>query len=1230
MSVASAADLVAHWTFDTDVSDCVGENHGTAHGNVKVATDAAVGAGSLSVGGRPGDYVKVESHPSLNSPSFTQMYWLKSDPKIESSIGGMCRRITGFDRFPFETDWNVHSPTCFEISWWNGSWHSAFAWPTKDTWIHLAWTYDARTQMLGLHVNGTQTSLTPRIKLGHAGRTFFIGGSYHGKQNFKGLIDDQRMYGHALGADEIQAIIREPIERLGLSEGLSPSADTVRFDFESGDLQGWRVIDGKFAKLLNDRKMFRNRKQIPFNKQGKYFLDTVESGGWDRQTGVVESPVFVLKGPTMSMMVGGGRHADTYVALCTLDGNEVLKAQGPQDEVLVRVNWRAPQLVGKQVFLRIVDGHTSGWGHVTFDDFVAFGEIDPMGTKERQAVAATMLKRRRLREQLQAINFKALRPAIEALMATFGERYASGAKFLKHIAACEARVQAVEAALSKNDESALSAVPKLLDEIREFQREALVANPLVSDQPILFVVRHQYKSDHHNTATLFQKGEINGSKFQGPAAVKTIDFSKGGEVTTLLDLPKGVARDPEIHFSGKRAIFSMRRNIDDDYHIYEVNTDGTGLKQLTRAKGVSDIDPLYLPDDSIVFSSTREPKYCMCNRHIMANLFRMDPDGANIHQIGKSTLFEGHGHLTPDGRVLYYRWEYVDRNFGDAQSLWTVNPDGTNHALYWGNNTWSPGAVIDARIIPGSEQAVCIFTSCHDRPWGAVALIDQRRGLEGREPVVRVWPASSMKLVSEHGSGYGFDKHKRVKPKYEDPYPLYEPDTIAGAGKYFLCSRMTGNGEQMGIYLIDVFGNETLLHVEDPGCYDPMPVRARPRPPVIPSRRNFDNRVGYFYVHDVYEGTHMEGVKPGQVKWLRVVESPEKRFWTGPSWGGQGTIAPAMNWHDFNNKRILGIVPVEEDGSAYFAVPADKFVFFQLLDENGMMVQSMRSGTMLQSGERTGCIGCHDDRLISPPSRALPSAAQKPARDLESWYGEPRLFSYRTEVQPVLDKHCVQCHDFGKPGAKKLILAGDRTMTFNASYSELWRKKYIKVVGAGPHAIQPAYSWGSHASKVVEVIRKGHNDVKLDKESFDRLVTWIDINAPYYPSYASAYPSNPGGRSPLDNKQVGRLTKLTGVPFTKLLRHSGNRGPQVCFDRPELSPCLAKFEDRTAPQYQEALAIIQAGKAMLAKRPRADMGDFLACPVDRSRQDKYVLRQETESQCRAAIRRKAKEYDGKS
>ncbi|MBN2136319.1 MAG: PD40 domain-containing protein [Sedimentisphaerales bacterium] len=798
----------------------------------------------------------------------------------------------------------------------------------------------------------------------------------------------------------------------------------------------------------------------------------------------------------------------------------------------------------------------------------------------------------------------ALRAAITDLTAEFSRRYPVGAQYL-------AKLDDIGAGADKAD-------------WQEFRRNALVENPLVSGSEILFVARRQYRPDHHNTATMFVTGEINTGSFEGGGALKAVDLKQGGVVRTLIQTDRGLIRDPEVHFDGKRIVFAMRRDIRDDYHIYEINADGTGLKQLNSAPGVADFDPLYLPDGSIVFSSTREPKFCMCNRHIMGNLFRMDADGANIHQIGKSTLHEGHSALLDDGRIIYDRWEYVDRNFGDAQGLWTVNPDGTNHALYWGNNTWSPGGVIDARPIPETERIMCVFGSCHDRPWGALAIIDRCLGVDGREPVIRTWPAGAIDIVREKGPGpdaYGFDNFLRVNPKYEDPYPLND--------RYFLCSRMTGKGEQMGIYLLDVFGNELLLHSEEPGCFDPMPLAPRRRPQVVPSRRDFENAAGYFYIADIYQGTHMQGVKRGSAKFLRVIESPEKRFWTHPAWEGQGVHCPAVNWHSFESKRLLGIVPIAEDGSVYFETPSDRFVYFQILDENKMMIQSMRSGTIVQSGEQTGCIGCHESRRSAPPKpgNEMPMALRHPPSRLQGWYPEPRMFSYMDEIQPIFDKHCLRCHDYGKEAEDKLLLAGDRTTTFNTSYNELWRKKYIAAIGAGPSDIQPAYSWGSHASKLIKVIRAGHNDVKLSKEEFERIAAWIDLNGPYYPRYDTAYPDNLTGRCPLDNAQVKRLGELTGVHLGDFAGHNRNQGPQVSFDRPSLSPCLQKFKDKTDPQYIEALAIIEAGRQTLAKRPRADMPGFKPCETDRRREEKYAARQQMELRNRRAISMGQKVYD---
>ncbi len=758
----------------------------------------------------------------------------------------------------------------------------------------------------------------------------------------------------------------------------------------------------------------------------------------------------------------------------------------------------------------------------------------------------------------------------------------------------------------------------------------------VTNQPILFVVRNQYQTDHHNTHTMFPSAanELNTGYYEGGnSALKIFDPATGGVTTLLSAGADGVVRDPDVHFSGTKVLFAWRKALSGSYDIYEINTDGSGLRQLTARPDVDDIDPLYLPDGSIVFVSGREPKYVMCNRHLSHNLYRMDGDGANINQIAKSTLFEGHPSLMEDGRILYDRWEYVDRNFGDAQGLWSCDPEGTGHIIYYGNNTSSPGGIIDARQIPGTQQVVCTFVACHDKPWGAIAVIDRRRAIDGRDAVVHRWPAfpDSWMRVNNHVNS-DFDIFAGTSPKYEDPYPLVDPETGVG-GRWFLASKNIGPGEHMALCLLDASdGSSVVIHDEgagDVGCFDPMPVAPLRRPERVTVPRKYDRSTGRFYVADVYDGTHMEGVARGTVKYLRVVESPEKRFWSSQGWAGQGTEAPGVNWDSFETKRILGTVPVEADGSAYFETPPRAFVFFQLLDAEGMMIQSMRSGTVVQPGETQGCLGCHDNRHYAPKelASAMPLAFQRAPSALDGWMGEPpKLFNYLSEVQPVFNARCMECHDYGGPGTVKVTLAGDKGVCFNASYAELWRKGYTGAIGAGPAAIQQAKAWGSHASRLVQALRGSHTSrVTLSAEEFVRIVTWLDLNAVYYPDYASNYPNGAGGRSPLSFAQLSAIAGYTGAS----VHNAGSVksvGELISFDRPAMSPCLTGV---TGENYANALAIIQTGQAALAAVPRQEMpGFYLNTAIDIWRESKYQrsLRRE-ELNC-AAITAGEKVYDG--
>jgi hypothetical protein len=817
---------------------------------------------------------------------------------------------------------------------------------------------------------------------------------------------------------------------------------------------------------------------------------------------------------------------------------------------------------------------------------------------------------------------ESLRLAIEDLIQTFGDRYPDGQAYLN-------RLRSV-------DEEGFT----------ELQREALIANPLVSGQPLLYVVRAQ---DDDGTHTYLERED--GFKENG-AALKLIDLCTG-RTETILETQEGIIRGPCVHFDGRRVLFSMSRDSQENYNIYEVDLGSSTrkVKQLTHASDVSDVDPIYLPDDSIVFASSRDLKYVPCDTMLVPQLFRMAADGTNIHQITRSTAHENQLSLMPDGRILYSRWDYVDRNFGDGHGFWVTNPDGTNPALVWGNNTEHPSAGWNARIIPKMGRLLCILGTHHGSLGGALAILDPRRAIEGTESVVRTWPAEvksrfnqvakasleterepavrmvvcswSPKARNLWGTDANMRMHRHtdnlrnVRPWYNTPWPLSE--------KYFLCVRSAERDDTTAIYLVDVFGNEIMLHAEEEGCFSPMPLAPGPRPVMIQPRRDYGNGDGLFYIQNVYQGTHMKGIEPGTVKNIRVIEVLSKRGLSESSWDGLGSQSPALNWTEFNAKQVLGTVPVEADGSAHFAVPSDRFVYFQLLDENDMMVQSMRSGTSVHSGEKQSCVGCHESRHTASPSAGREPAtlaSKRPPSKLSPWYGPTRPFSYKLEVQPVLDKHCIRCHDFGKEGAKKIVLAGDRNASFCVSYMELWSKGHVGGIGAGPAAHLPAKSWGSSTSPLIRHLRKGHQNVKLDDESMNRLITWTDLNGPYYPTSYSAYADHVAGRCPLNEDEMENLAELTGFSPEEEANASRYKGPGISFDRPELSPCLDSLK-KNSREYRKALALIRKGQERLKQHPRADMPGFVPWEEDLERIAHVKKYREIEANSRKAIREEA-------
>jgi hypothetical protein len=727
------------------------------------------------------------------------------------------------------------------------------------------------------------------------------------------------------------------------------------------------------------------------------------------------------------------------------------------------------------------------------------------------------------------------------------------------------------------------------DELVAEARAALLANPLLSPGKLLFVKRHTY------TPGWYYAEFMRATKFGGGLCVLSLP---DGKVTELFpQLRDGITDRYDLSFDGQRVVFGYKSAPDKAFRLYEARVDGTGLRQLTfdppdEAQRVArfhnpksryyhtsdDFHPCYLPDGGIVFASARCERGVLCDQgdDLAVNLlYRVDADGSNLRRLSEGALSESTPSVMNDGRILYTRWEYVDKGVIAVQSLWAMRPDGSGSCEIYGNDIEDPMVFIHGRAIPGQNNLfVCTGTFHHPFAVGPILLVDINKPLHTLEPIHSLTPdtRASSTLIREQTGAYG-EKFAHLRdgkwvadnkgPLFSEPYPLADPETNAGAGKYFLVNcnpdQPWGHASAYGLWLIDVFGNRVRIH-SDPqiSCWQPMPLRPRKTPPLLTptttiaefansaivfppasqmqkggraavarhsnvetsaSQRPLDIGMssygcGTLLLTDVYRG--LDGVPRGAVKYLRVLEQVPRpwsahRFWADDSALGQH--APISLYAHIFVKVNHGVVPVHDDGSAHFTVPARRNIFLQALDENFMEVQRMRTFVNLQPGETRGCVGCHEGRpnaaRVSGRLRALAKPAVAPAPQP----GEtvPRTIHYVTDVQPVLDRHCVRCHGGAKPDGG-LDLTGALTQLFNRSYENIMKQNLLSYVTefVGPTGSQPQFTnvvplppraLGSHASKFIAAARGPHHGVKLPQAELLRLITWADANGPYYGTY---------------------------------------------------------------------------------------------------------------------------------
>ena len=591
------------------------------------------------------------------------------------------------------------------------------------------------------------------------------------------------------------------------------------------------------------------------------------------------------------------------------------------------------------------------------------------------------------------------------------------------------------------------------------------------------------------------------------------------EEECLLSDEDGGFRDPDLHFDGEHLLFAWKKSPkQDDYHLYEMNLRNKQVKQITFGLGNADIEGIYLPDDNILFNSTRCGGASDCWYTEVTNMYMCDRDGRFMRQIGFDQVHTTTPTLLDDGRVVYTRWDYSDRGQIWTQPLFQMNSDGTNQSEYYGVNSWFPTTVVHTKQIPGSRKVMTTFIGHHTPQHGKLGIIDPEAGRDENEGVMFVAPLRKPDAVKE-------DAYGQWGEQFQYPEPLNENEFLVSYSA--LGYHVGRNQMRFGIYWMNVDGARELL-VADPAisCNHPTIIAPRERPFQKASMVDYEREDGVYYMQNIYEGGGLNGIEPGTIKQLRVVEIQFRAATVGrAAGGGKGGGAmvgtpPSVGRGAWDVKKVWGVVDVHPDGSAFFRVPARKPLYFQALNEKGQVVQTMRSWSTLQPGETQSCVGCHEHKNTVPvASLGMSQAMKEGIQELraEDEMGV-RTFSYMKEVQPIWDKHCISCHDGEK---HRLNLKGDLKQfdlesrrLFAVSYMHLTHTKPQYVMDkmltgnpfhrevnwidamSEPTMLKP-YHAGSATSNIIRRMASGHGGTKVSDEEIRRVSMWIDLLVPF-------------------------------------------------------------------------------------------------------------------------------------
>ena len=703
--------------------------------------------------------------------------------------------------------------------------------------------------------------------------------------------------------------------------------------------------------------------------------------------------------------------------------------------------------------------------------------------------------------------------AVADLAATFGkDAYPREAEYLARLEALSSEAEKIAGG------EIASGVAKLLS-IEAERRRILLDNPVLKANPILVA-----------------KGKVGlNTNFEGPNQIgqSIVEIDAAHPERPERTIVKDNIASYDVHWDADRILYSDR------HHLHETKmSDGT-TRTITAAsdREVNHYDACYLPNGRIcsVCNACWQTVPCVAARNV-GNLHILDADGANERRITYDQDHDWNPIVTEDGRVLFTRWEYADTPHYFSRLVMRMNPDGTGQMEYYGSNSYWPNSLFWPVPIPGQPQRFVAIVSGHHyaNRAGLPYIFDVQKGRHEADGVVQM-------LTDRKKKTEPIIKDRLVEgiwPLYAACYPLAVGPDNKGAGTYFLVSRLKSATAGWDLCLVDRFDNVTPIREASFENGQPVswmsarPLQKRPVPRVIPDRIDVAATNATIYLVDIYRGDGLKGVPRGSIKKLRLGTFSYRYF------GNGFTFATAYEG-SWDIKRIIGEVPVAEDGSAIFRVPANTPVFVQPLDAEGKAQALMRSWYNAMPGEVGSCVGCHEAQNSIPPSSL--GTVNRPPDEPEPFFGPPRAYSFEREIQPILSRRCVGCHDdkseakSGRPDFRDARLRPPErelvprnchwwswlgTKHYNPHLDHegdhfspaYWRlQRYVRHAGLeADYNLLPPAEFEADTSPLVQRLKRGHHGVRLTDEEWRRLYAWIDLNVPYYATYSeSSMPPNP-------------------------------------------------------------------------------------------------------------------------